>query len=168
MKLLLIRHAMAAERDEFARTGEPDEERPLTDEGRKKMKRAVRGLHELVDGVDLIASSPLRRAVQTAEVLARRFPEAATTVVGALEPLQSYESFVEWLQRLEDLDVVAAIGHEPHLSGLAAFLLTGQEQPFFEFKKGGVALLEFDGPSAAGSAQLRWLLEPAHLRALDD
>ncbi len=168
MKLLVIRHGIAAERDEFAQTGQPDEQRPLTDEGRKKFKRAVRGLQELIEDIDLIASSPLTRAVQTAEVLAKRFPGAATTVVGALEPLQSYESFLEWLQRLDDVDVVAAVGHEPHLSGLTAFLLTGQEHPFFEFKKGGVALLEFDGPIVAGSAQLRWLLTPAQLRSLED
>jgi phosphohistidine phosphatase len=168
VKLIMIRHAIAAERDEFAQTGEPDEQRPLTDDGRKKMKRVARGLKELVEHIDLIASSPLTRAVQTAEVLAKRFPDAAVTNVGALEPMQSYESFLEWLQRLDDVEVVATIGHEPHLGGLTSWLLSGQEKPLFEFKKGGACLLEFDGPLEAGSAQLRWLLTPAQLRALDD
>jgi phosphohistidine phosphatase len=168
VKLLMIRHAVAAERDEFAQTGEPDDQRPLTDAGRKKMKRAVSGLHDLIEHIDLIASSPLTRAVQTAEVVAKRFPDAAMATVGALEPMQSYQTFLEWLQRLDDVDVIAAIGHEPHLGGLTSWLLTGQEKPLFEFKKGGVCLLEFDGPVEAGAAQLRWLLTPAQLRALDD
>ena len=167
MKLLLIRHAIAEEREDFALTGAPDEKRPLTDAGRKKMKKAARGLAELVEKVDLIASSPLTRALQTMEVVAKYYPDAATSVVGALEPIQNYETFAEWLNRLENVETVAAIGHEPHLSGLAAWLLTGNEKPFFEFKKGGAALLEFEGDVAAGGAQMRWLLTPGQLRGMD-
>ena len=66
MKLLLVRHAIAEEREEFERTGEPDDQRPLTSEGRKKMKRAAAGLGELVNKVDILATSPLARAQQTA------------------------------------------------------------------------------------------------------
>lgn len=167
MKLLLIRHGVAQERDEFAQTGEPDDMRPLTEAGRKKMKRAAAGLADLVDRIDLIASSPLTRALQTAEVLSKRFPDAAMTVVGALEPVQSYQTFLEWLQRLENMETVAAIGHEPHLSGLAAWLLTGNERPLFELKKGGTCLLDFAASPEAGGAQLRWLLTPSQLRAID-
>jgi phosphohistidine phosphatase len=167
VKLLLIRHAIAEERDEFAQTGEPDEKRPLTDQGRKKMKKAARGLAELMDSIDLIASSPLTRALQTMEVVADRFPDAATTVVGALEPVQRYEIFAEWLNRLENVETVAAIGHEPHLSGLASWLLTGNEKPLFEFKKGGVCLIEFGEVIEPGAGKLVWLLTPAQLRSLD-
>jgi phosphohistidine phosphatase len=166
MKLLLIRHGVAEDREEFAATGEPDEKRPLTDGGRKKMKRAARGLGGVVDRVDLIATSPLTRAVQTADVLAKEYSSAARTTVGALEPEQSYESFLEWLQRLDDVETVAAVGHEPHLSGLASWLLTSEEKPLFEFKKGGVCLLEFDGVVERGSARMRWLLTPGQLRAI--
>jgi phosphohistidine phosphatase len=168
LRLLLIRHGIAEERDEFAQTGEPDEKRPLTETGRKKMKRAARGLAELVEKIDLIASSPLTRAIQTSEVLAKQYPDAATTVVGALEPMQTYETFLEWLQRLEEVETAAAIGHEPHLSGLASWLLTGNGKPLFEFKKGGVCVLEFVNVPQAGEAQMQWLVTPGQLRAIAD
>lgn len=167
MKVILIRHAIAEEQEEFAKTGEPDANRPLSNAGRKKMKRTARGLSSLVDQIDLVATSPLLRAVETAEILVREFANTGTTVIGALEPSQSYETFMEWLQRLDDVEVVAAIGHEPHLSGLAAFLLTGREQPFFEFKKAGTCLIEFEHAVEPGAGRLRWLLTPAQLRELD-
>jgi phosphohistidine phosphatase len=167
VKLLLVRHAIAEEREEFAQTGESDEKRPLTEAGRKRMKKAARGLAELVEKVDLIASSPLTRALQTMDVVAKYYPDAATTVVGALEPIQDYATFAEWLNRLENVDTVAAIGHEPHLSGLTAWLLTGSDKSFFEFKKGGACLIEFEGPAGPGAAHLRWLLTPGQLRAIE-
>ena len=69
MKLLLIRHAIAEEREDFEKTGKDDRLRPLTDEGRKKMKQAARGLKEVVPHVDLLATSPLTRAAQTGAIL---------------------------------------------------------------------------------------------------
>jgi phosphohistidine phosphatase len=168
MKLVLVRHAIAEDREEFQSSGEPDEQRPLTGEGRKKMKRAANGLRELVSRVDILATSPLTRAQQTAEILAKRYDDASLTVVDALDPLQPYESFLDWLRRLDDIDTVCAVGHEPHLSGLASWLMTGNEKPFLEFKKGGACLLEFDGVIDKGTAQLRWLLTPAQLRGLGD
>jgi phosphohistidine phosphatase len=167
LKLLLIRHGVAEEREDFAKSGAPDEQRPLTGEGRKKMKRVARGLGEIVAQIDLIASSPLTRALQTAEIVGKEFKSAASTTIGALEPEQSYEAFLEWLQRLDDIETVAAVGHEPHLSGLAGWLLTSEEKALFEFKKGGVCLLEFDSVVDRGAARLRWLLTPAQLRAIE-
>ena len=69
MRLLLIRHAIAEEREDFARTGKDDGLRPLTDDGRKKMKQAARGLRGLVPDIDLLATSPLTRVVAFAERL---------------------------------------------------------------------------------------------------
>lgn len=166
MKLLLVRHAIAEDRAEFESTGEPDEKRPLTQEGRKKMKRAAAGLVELISRVDILATSPLTRAQQTAEILARQLDDATPTVVEALDPMQSYEALLDWLRRLDDVDTVCAVGHEPHLGGLASWLMTGNEKPLFEFKKGGACLLEFDGVIERGAAQMRWLLTPGQLRTM--
>lgn len=168
MKLLLVRHGIAEDREQFEQSGEPDDQRPLTTDGRKKMKRAAAGLAELVPRVDVIAASPLARAVQTAEILAKSYDDQALTVTAALDPVQPYDTFLEWLKRLDDVDIVVAVGHEPHLSGLASWLLTGNERAFLEFKKGGVCLLEFDGVIEAGAAQMRWLVTPAQLRNIAD
>jgi phosphohistidine phosphatase len=167
MKLLLVRHGVAEDRDEFAKTGAPDEQRPLTQKGRKRMKRAARGLASLVGEVHVLASSPLTRAQQTAEVIASAFDDAPISLVEALRPEQPFEAFMEWLRLTDDADVVLAVGHEPHLGGLAGWLLGAGDHPPFEFKKGGAALIEFDHALQPGAARLRWLLEPGQLRALE-
>lgn len=168
MKLLLVRHAAAEDKEAFEQTGEPDDKRPLTSDGRKKMKRAGAGIAELVPQLELIATSPLTRAVQTAEILARSYDGLAVTVVDALDPLQPYEAFLGWLKRLDDVDAVAVVGHEPHLSGLTSWLLTGQDRPFLEFRKGGACLLEFDSVIESAAARMRWLLTPSQLRSIED
>ena len=62
----------------FSRTGKPDALRPLTRAGRKKMRRAARGLARLVPHLDALATSPLTRAVETGEIVARAIrPRAA-------------------------------------------------------------------------------------------
>ena len=168
MKLLLIRHAIAEEREEFARSGEPDDLRPLTAEGRKKMKRAARGLREVAADIDVLATSPLTRAAQTADVIGKEYGDLPAVTVDALTPTSDPEAFVSWLQRLDDAQCVAAVGHEPHISSLAAFLITGNGRGLGEMKKGAAMMLEFAGEIAAGAAELRWFLTPGQLRAIGD
>ena len=75
MQILIIRHAIAEDRDLFALTGQSDDLRPLTDKGRTRLKQAGTGLARLT-GIDLLAHSPLTRARQTAELLKKSFPSA--------------------------------------------------------------------------------------------
>ena len=70
MDLLVIRHAIAMDRDEFAETGQPDSERPLTDFGRRRMRKNARGLRAIVDTPEVIGTSPYPRAAETAEIVA--------------------------------------------------------------------------------------------------
>lgn len=166
MKLVLVRHAIAEEREDFAQTGEPDEKRPLTMQGRKKMQRAALGLREVVEEIDVLVSSPLVRAWQTAQIISDAFGDPPPASVDALIPDAEFDTFADWLTRLDDARTVVAVGHEPHLSSLAAWMLTGNAHPLFEFKKGGAALLEFIDEIQPGAATLWWLLTPAQLRAL--
>lgn len=168
MRLILIRHAIAEDREDFAASGLSDDERPLTDQGRKKMKRAARGLREVVDGIDILATSPLQRAMQTAEIIAGRYNDVTTVTTDSLIPDHPFDEFLGWLQRLEDADTVVAVGHEPHLGSLASWLLTGEGTSRFELKKGSALQLDFAGELKPGGAQLSWLLTPAQLRALGD
>ena len=71
MRLLFIRHAIAEDRDEWAKSGRPDAERPLTDRGRDRMRRAARGLARLLPRPDLIATSPYLRAAETAAIVSK-------------------------------------------------------------------------------------------------
>lgn len=165
MKLLLIRHAVAEEREDFARTGKDDSLRPLTDEGRKKMKQAARGLKSLVPEVDLLATSPLTRAAQTAAILDSVYGGLNEVEIGELAPEVSPVEFLSWLRR-QTPEVVAAVGHEPSISLIVSLLLTGTEKRVFAFRKGGACLLEFAGEVGAGTATLLWALSPALLRYL--
>jgi phosphohistidine phosphatase len=168
LKLILIRHGIAEDREEFAQTAQPDQERPLTDDGRKRMKRAARGFRELVEQLDLLATSPLKRAVQTAEIIRKQYDDVAVVVTDSLRPDRPFEEFLAWLLHLEDAQLVAAVGHDPQLSSLASWLLTGNEDARIEMKKGSALLLEFKGEVKAGGAQLLWLLTPAQLRLIGD
>ncbi len=166
MKLLVIRHAIAEDQEVWAQTGESDDRRPLTDEGRKRMKRGVRGLKRQLDSIDLLATSPLTRAVQTAEIVARRYKGVPTTVTPILSPDQPYQAFLDWLRSVDRAEVVAIVGHEPHLSGLVSWLLAGRDGSTIELKKGAACLLQLDGPGAPGAGTLLWALTPTQLRLL--
>jgi phosphohistidine phosphatase len=162
MELLVIRHGIAEDRETFAATGKDDRLRPLTAEGRRKLRQAVRGVHAAVRGVELVASSPLVRAVQTARIVARAY-ELPIVEIGELEPDQGPEGFTEWLgQRSES--VVAAVGHEPMLSLMVSFLLTGRSGSFLELKKGGACFVTFPGAVEPGGGVLHWAAPSKLLR----
>jgi len=165
MKLLIIRHAIAEERDEFARTGKDDRLRPLTDEGRKKMKQGARGLKNLVPEIDLLATSPLTRAAQTGAVMDSVYGGLREVEIEELAPEGSPVEFLSWL-RQQAAETVAVVGHEPSISLIASWLLTGTEKRIFSIRKGGACLLEFPGEVGAGTALLLWALTPAQLREL--
>ena len=169
MHLLIIRHAVAEEKEAWAATGEPDERRPLTADGRKKMRRAARGLRQLAPSIDLLGASPLVRAAQTAEIVADVYGALAPVTVGALTPERAPGDFLSWLRdAAPGHEVVAAVGHEPHLSGLVSWLLTGHATPsVVELRKGAACLIRFDGEPKKGEGCLEWLLQPRQLRQLD-
>lgn len=168
MKLLIVRHAIAEERDDFARTGRDDRLRPLTDEGRKKMKQAARGLRSLAPGIDLLATSPLTRAAQTGAILDTVYGGLDEVEIEELAPEASPIEFLSWLRHQEDKECIAVVGHEPSLSLILSWLLTGSERRLFAFRKGGACLLDFPGETGAGTATLLWALTPAQLRTLGE
>lgn len=167
MKLLLLRHAVAEERAAFAASGKEDRLRPLTDDGRKKMRRTAEALVRLLPDLGLIATSPCVRARESAEILARACPEQpVVSEVADLAPDGSAAALLKFLQAQKALPLVACVGHEPNLSQLAGWLLTGTEKSFLELRKGGACLLEFSGRLAPGNGILLWHLTPSQLRSL--
>jgi phosphohistidine phosphatase len=163
MRVLLVRHAAAEDQEEFAKTGLSDDERPLTDEGRKEMRAAARGLAVIVKGIDVLAASPLVRAVQTADVVAKEFPDATREVTASMRPGAAFVAFAEWASSNSGSKLVAAVGHNPHISALACWLL-GAKESAIDMKKGSALLLEFGGDVREGSATLLWYLKPSQLR----
>jgi phosphohistidine phosphatase len=166
VKLLVIRHGPAGDPDAWAAEGRDDRLRPLTPEGKKEVKQVARGLTTLVPSVDLIATSPLVRAVQTAEIVAKQY-ESEILTVEALAPGTDPDKVVHWLREQRSDGTVAVVGHEPDLSTLICYLLTRERSSFLSLKKSGAGLLELDDSPKAGHAKLEWLLTPRALQQLD-
>ena len=169
MQILLVRHAIAEER-EIAGTGagaRSDRQRRLTDDGKRKFRKAAEALAEIVPDLALIATSPYVRTKETAELLAAAFGKApAVSDLVDLAPDGDNAAVLRFVAAQKALPVLACVGHEPNLSTLASYLLTGREKSFIELRKGGACLLDFPARIAAGSAILLWHLAPGMLREL--
>jgi phosphohistidine phosphatase len=163
--LYLVRHAIAHERD--AARWPDDSLRPLTPEGEERFRRAARGLARLVPTVDVVLSSRFTRAWRTAELLDEETPWPSPQPCEQLEADRQPEEAVGVLSGRLGQDTVALVGHEPHLSELAALLLTGRRDGLtLDLKKGGVIRLEVFGPPWEASSVLRWATPPRALRAM--
>ncbi len=166
MQVLVVRHAIAEQQEEFARSGKNDSQRPLTDDGRRKMRRGAAGLRAVVPAINILATSPLLRAVQTAEILAAAYNGRNMVTVKELSPDSEFPPFLRWLRTQNAGGTVAIVGHEPHLSGLTSWLLTGRKPSFISLKKGAACLLDFRERPKACEAKLVWALTPSQLRRL--
>lgn len=165
-KLLIIRHSTAMDRDAAARGQVPDAERPLTEKGIRRMRRAAAGLKVLVPALDVILASPRRRAVQSADLIGESFPDARRETLQALAPDGDPEAVLADRRRRPRSEWVAVVGHEPDLGLLASAALSGATRSFLPLKKGGCCLLTFDGQVRAGRGRLVWSLPPRVLRDL--
>jgi len=166
MKLLLLRHGVAEERAVWAARGGEEEARPLTEEGRRRMGRAALGLVAEAGTLSLVATSPLQRARETAEILAAAAGGPRVVELEALRPAALPSEVLAWLQAQRWRAAVALVGHEPHLSLLTGLLLAASDRPLVEFKKGGAALFDLGLGSKTGAATLLWLLTAGQARRL--
>jgi phosphohistidine phosphatase len=166
MNVLIIRHGPAGDPDAWEAEGRDDRLRPLTPDGKKDMREAAFGLATLQPSVDLVATSPLVRAAQTAEIIASEY-ECKVVTLDALQPGEDPARTVEWLRDQPAEGTIALVGHEPHLSALVCYMLSGKTGAFIEVKKGGACLLQAKSASA-GSSTLQWLLTRRELVRLGE
>src|SRR5215208_4895462 len=160
MQLLVIRHATA---EDVAPDGD-DSSRSLTKTGKQEMKDAAAGLRTVVEDLNVIGASPLLRAQQTAEIVAKAYDDVPIDTVDALTPGSDPSALVDWLGQHASADVVAIVGHEPQLGMLVTWFMTGTANSRVEMKKGGAALLDFSSRVAPGSGVLQWVLTRSQLR----
>lgn len=160
MKVLIVRHGPAGDRGQWAETGKSDDFRPLTDEGKAKCRASFGALKGQIEALDAIATSPLTRAIETAEILARVFPSAGAATTRTLKPDAGPDEAIAWLGRRAADNTVALVGHEPHLSGLIARMCGLRDDSVPELKKGGCALVVFDGRPAPSRGNLLWVNKP--------
>ena len=165
LMLVLIRHAIAEDRGDFARTGRSDDLRPLTDKGRERMEKAAKGLCRVVPGLDRLLSSPLVRARQTAEIVGAAFGGPEVELLEAAATGDGNE-LLEALRAAEPGATIAVVGHEPILGEWTSWLLTGAATGFVSYKKGEACALSFAADIRPGHADLLWKIRPRQLRQL--
>jgi len=151
------------DRDEFARTGQSDDLRPLTSKGRGEMEAIARRISAEIESLDVLATSSLVRAVQTAEIVAAACGMGAPQITTSLLPEAPLDEFEKWCAELGAKGIVAVVGHEPHLGSLVTWLMTGRRESRVRLRKGGACLLEFESEARRDSGTLSWLLTPRQL-----
>ena len=164
MELLIVRHAIACERN--PRRWPDDAARPLSPRGALRARRAAAGLRKLSVRPGRVLASPLVRTRQTAEILAQYAGWPRAIPCPPLVPGGSPQELLALLARTRGRRV-AVIGHQPDLGRLIALCLPGSAgSAAFELRKMAIASIAFTGTPRAGQGELRWLVPPKLLRAV--
>jgi phosphohistidine phosphatase len=159
----ILRHAIAVQRGAAAF---PNDDRPLTEDGQEKMRKAAKGIARLIDKLDVVLTSPLIRASDTAKIVAQELgAEHKIEVCKELLPGASAKKLLLYLAKYKNLDTIMVVGHEPDLGYLASALL-GSDQAVIEFKKGALCCIEVSTLPPKGAGTLLWHMPPKQLRDL--
>jgi len=145
-----------------------DFERPLTESGRDEIESVANSLRDLKVGLDKVATSPLMRAKETAEIVVRVYEENAPKleIWEELRPEGNKQEVIQRLSRLRQDTEVLLVGHEPYLSSLIGEIISGSSSVRISLKKGGVAKIQILSFAPRPAGELRWLLTPRHLKKM--
>jgi phosphohistidine phosphatase len=166
MEVYLIRHAAAqplGQKNDFT-----DEKRTLTAEGRERMREAAKGLRKIDVEFDLILTSPLVRAVETAEIIAAAlgYDKKLIEQITALAPGGSHEKLISNIKSHSGAESIALVGHQPDL-GQFASRITGCGSEFgVDLKKGSVCCINVAETVPALRGGLVWMMTTKQLRML--
>ncbi|MGE3611114.1 MAG: histidine phosphatase family protein [Bacteriovoracaceae bacterium] len=164
MRLVFIRHGLAE--GHFSIEQDKDFERVLTEEGIVKLNEVFTHFHKYLDNVDVIFTSPLARAVQTAEILWSYYQDSDLEVMADLDILDDPLHLVEYISFLPTDGTYAFVGHDPHITKvIAALLALHPEHDFMTIKKGGICVLK--GGMWEGFT-MELLISPKFLREILD
>lgn len=163
MRLLVVRHARAWP---TGTRGVDDDKRPLTKDGAADFSKVARVLARIAPRPDLILTSPLMRARQTAEIARKAWKPRVRIGEERALTQPAAARIVRVLAGHRRASLLMVVGHEPGVSTLLAHLVGAKSGSAFGFKKGGAALVETSDPRLAGSGELLWFLPPKLLSAL--
>lgn len=163
-QLYVMRHGIAVARGD---SHYPDDsKRPLTPEGKKKLRDVAKGLLRLKLRVDSIISSPLVRAAETAKIVAEVVgPGIPIEFSDHLKPGGSFQTLINSLSKREGRRGVLLVGHEPDLSNGVGKLI-GNSRASFQFKKGGCCRIDFEKSPPHPPGKLIWWLTPRVMRKI--
>lgn len=158
MKIYIMRHGDAATREEAGVS--TDEERPLTERGRRETAIMGQVLDKLGVAPDLLLSSPLVRAQQTAGIMAEHFGVEITNAP-ELAPGGSLAGVLAQILRHGRPPEVILVGHMPGVAELAGYLVSNQRDSGIHFRTAGICSIGMqDDRPAPGYGDLRWMIPP--------
>ena len=163
MEIYILRHAPAVKRG----TAEyPNDDRPLTKDGTQKMKLGSAGIRNVVRSVDIILTSPLIRALDTAKIAAKAL-KYKHRILSCKELLPGVPTndLVHYLTKFKQSAKLLIVGHEPGLS-LTVSALLGSSKPLIELKKGAMCRIDASELPLKEPGKLIWHLTPKQLRGL--
>lgn len=164
MNCIFFRHGIALDQGDWKKA---DADRPLSEKGIARTRKAARGLARMDIVPTHILTSPLVRARDTAQLIQEAFKDPPSiTVCNELLPAVPAESLAELLCVLPVEATVICVGHEPHLGQVAGLLLVGQRVSALRFKKAGACLIVLPETGVRDHGYLRWWLAPKQLRSL--
>ena len=158
MELYFLRHGIAAETSPDGN----DASRALTREGIEKMRDVARAMRKLNLRLDVVLSSPLVRAHETAQLVAREL-RLGVQLADELTPGCDLPQLFTLLGGHRVAERVLLVGHEPDFSGMIAALTGGVR---VQMKKGGLARVDTDRLEA-GAGTLIWLMPPRVMRNVE-
>jgi phosphohistidine phosphatase len=161
IRIYLVRHGIAVEPAD--RGDLPDDDRPLTPKGRRRFRRSARAFARLAEPPQFLFTSPLARAVQTAEILAGALKQDEVSVLEDLRPEGAIGKLLaEVGRRVKDEQSVALVGHDPQMSHLVAALgdLSREEAMRVDFRKGAIVRIDVGELPSARPSQPRWWMKP--------
>jgi phosphohistidine phosphatase len=160
MILYLMRHANAGLPRGNAAL---DAKRSLIKEGKEQCMLMGRMLNALKVQVDVVVSSPLKRALQTAQFVGTELGyESKVEISPALGPAADYPDFQQMLAKYADVEGILAVGHNPNLFKYLGRLVTGNGGAAIRMRKGSVARVDL----AKHPPLLQWLIDPRMARAI--
>jgi len=170
MNLYLMRHGIAIDANDPSVLD--DNQRPLTNKGVKRMRRAARGLRRLGINFDGILTSPILRARQTADIVAGALGmESLLEEISGLAIESSVEHLLFGLTRYQDREHLLLVGHQPLLGQTLAFIIDpsrGADKLEFNLRKGSLCRVEIAALPVNQPGVLHWLLTAKQLRLLAD
>ena len=163
MELYILRHGKA---EPYGNRYPSDSVRPLTSRGKRRTKRSAKGMKAANVNVDLIVSSPLLRARQTAEIVHEG--------LGIAEPIEFSDTLaagnvggiLSAIDARSSLSGLMLVGHEPTLSELISTMASGSHHTAFNLKPGGMCKLDVTGIHYGQRATIEWFVTPKQLVAM--
>lgn len=159
IRVYLVRHGIAV--DHAGKGDLPDDSRPLTEKGRRRFRKLARTFARLGEPVDRIFTSPLPRAVQTAEILASALRHSDVGILESLRPSAPPEALLqEVASKAKGAQSVALVGHDPQMTLLVELLGDVPRGATIDFKKGSIVRIDVSELAAPKATEPVFWLKP--------